>query len=78
MRVVNAYTVVSDDIKVGDVMLFTVKAIVLRRDADDKLRYRIYRSAWEGDAVPQGSQVSNMREVAEALFSSLAMVGEPG
>jgi len=37
-----------------------------------------YRCAWEGDVVPQGPQVGNMEEVAEAFFPSLVMVGEPG
>lgn len=78
MQLVDAYTVSPQDIKVGDVMVFVVKAIVLRRDADDKLRYRIYRCGWEGTEIPQGSQVANMEEVAEAFFPTLAIVGEPG
>ena len=79
MRLVNAYTISPDEIKSGDVMLFTVKAMVMRRDDHGVLRYRIYRCAWEGweDRVPQGSQAANMKEVAEALFPSLALVGKP-
>ena len=76
MRLVNAYTVQPQDIQVGDVMMFTIKAMVVRRQGS--LRYRIYRCVWEGDEVPQGAQVSNMEEVAEAFFPTLAMVGEPG
>ncbi len=77
MRLVNAYAISPSDIQVGDVMLYTVKAMVLH-EQDGKLRYRIYRCEWEGDEIPQGSPTINMEEVASALFPSLAMVAEPG
>lgn len=73
MRVVNAYTVRPDDIETGDVMLFVVKAMVVRPGV-----YRLYRCAAKLlGGVPQGSRILNESEVCEALFPSLALVAEP-
>lgn len=79
MRLVNAYTVNPADIEAGDVMLFVVKALVVRPGV-----YRLYRCAYppvlivgDDDKIPQGSRIVNEREVCEALFPSLAMVAEP-
>ncbi|RKY69344.1 MAG: hypothetical protein DRQ02_01405 [Candidatus Latescibacterota bacterium] len=62
-------------------MLFTIKAMVMHQDDDDKLVYRLYRCPWDGDAdnlVPQGHQIANMEDVCKVLFPSLALVGRPG
>ena len=90
VRVVNAYTVSPSNIQPGDVMLFIVKAMVVREGA-----YRIYRCPfdWSVDprstarfavplgtpleSLPQGSRILNERKVCEALFPSLAAVAEP-
>jgi len=68
MKVVNAYTISPDDIEVGDVMVFTVKAMVTSPGY-----YRLYRCPYTGE-VPQGSRIVNEEAVCEALFPSLAMV----
>lgn len=75
MRLVNAYTILPDAIQTGDVMLFTVKALVVRPGI-----YRLYRCTFQGHAseeVPQGSRIINEREVCETLFPTLALVAEP-
>lgn len=75
-RLVNAHTVRPGDIEAGDVMLYIVKALVVRPGV-----YRLYRCAYPlalVDAeIPQGSHIVNQREVCEALFPSLSMVAEP-
>jgi hypothetical protein len=58
-------------------MLFTIKAMVNRRDRDGVLRYRLYRCPFEGDSIPEGSQIGDMAGVCRQVFSSLAAVGEP-
>lgn len=78
VKLVNAYTMNPADIEAGDVMLFVVKALVVRPGV-----YRLYRCApyshihESRKRIPQGSRISNKREVCEALFPSLAMVAEP-
>ena len=78
MRVVSAYTVRPSKIKPGDVMLFVVKAMVVRPGV-----YRLYRCAPYshlspyGKKIPQGTRIVNEREVCEALFPSLAGIAEP-
>lgn len=79
MRLVNAYNVQPGDIEAGDVMLFVVKAMVVRPGV-----YRLYRCPYLyppvlscEDEIPQGSRIVNEREVCQALFPSLAMVAEP-
>lgn len=80
MRLINAYTVSPDDIEAGDVMLFIVKAKVVRPGV-----YRLYRcpclrafaDGIDSGDIPQGSRIVNEREICEALFPSLAMVAEP-
>lgn len=74
-RIVNAFTISPHDIQPGDVMLFTVKAMVRRRDSAGRLRYRLYRCPFEGE-IPQGDQVLDMAEVCHQLFPSLAAVGD--
>lgn len=74
MTLVNAYTVGPDDIKAGDVMLFVVKAMVVRLGV-----YRLYRCPFEGylsEEVPQGARIGggDEQKVCEALFPSLAAV----
>ena len=76
-RIVSAYTISPHDIQPGDVMLFTIKAMVTRIDNDGTLRYRLYRCPFEGDGIPQGSQVGDMVGVCHELFPSLAAMGEP-
>jgi len=71
-KIVNAYTVPPSDIEPGDVMMFVVKAMVVRPG-----RYRIYRCEYKSDEIPQGSRILNEAEVCAALFPSLAMVAEP-
>lgn len=72
MRVVNAYTVRPCDIEAGDVMLFVVKAMVVRDGV-----YRLYRCKWEGKEIPQGERIGLEASVAEALFPSLAQLAYP-
>lgn len=72
MRVVNAYTINPQDIKEGDVMLFVVKAMVVRPGV-----YRIYRCKYTGEDIPQGVRVTHEAEVANAFFPSLAKVARP-
>jgi len=77
MRLVNAYTVNPADIEAGDVMLYIVKALVVRPGV-----YWLYRCChrphFEDDGeIPQGARIVNEREVCQALFPSLAMVAEP-
>ena len=75
-RVVDAYTIQPGDIKSGDIMLFVVKAMVVRDGV-----YQLYRCPCPFKAgvvqMPQGSRINNEQEVCEALFPSLAMVAEP-
>ena len=73
MRVVNAYTISPPAIKEGDVMMFTVEAIVIAPGV-----YRLYRCSYKGEDIPQGAQIVNQQAVCEALFPSLAAVAEPG
>lgn len=77
MAIINAYTIQPQDIQEGDVMLFVIKAMVMRRGADGKLLYRLYRCPYEGDDVPQGAQIGDMKGVCAQLFPSLAAVGRP-
>jgi len=77
MRLVNAYTVRPDDIRIRDVMLTIVKAMVVRPGI-----YRLYRCPYPptllyNKEIPQGSRISNEQEVCQALFPSLAAVAEP-
>lgn len=78
MRLINAYTVQPGDIETGDVMLFIVKAMVVRPGV-----YRLYRCpcpprfAGSDSEIPQGSRIDNEQEVCETLFPSLAMVAKP-
>lgn len=71
MRVVNAYSISPDDIQSGDVMMFVVKAMMVRPRV-----YRLYRYVYEGE-VPQGSRILDEKEVSKAIFPSLALVAEP-
>jgi len=75
MTVKNHYTVNGDNIEPGDEFLFVVKAKVGYRREDGKLTYRLYKCPWEGDEVPQGSQVDMAKSVDEALFPTLSFVG---
>jgi hypothetical protein len=70
-KIVNAYTVISSELRPGDTMLFVLKAIVMRDG-----RYRIYRCPYEahGD-IPQGSRVYDETAVAEAIFPVLGWAG---
>jgi hypothetical protein len=71
-RIVNAYTISPNEIKAGDVMLFVVKAMVVRPG-----EYRLYRCKFESEDIPQGDRIyTNEDEVCEALFPSLAYVAE--
>lgn len=77
MKLVNAYTVCPDEIEPGDVMLFVIKAMVVRPGV-----YRLYRCHYpyviENDEdVPQGNRIFNEQEVCEALFPTLAQVAKP-
>lgn len=75
MRVVNAYSILPDEIQAGDVLLFTVKAMVVRPGF-----YRIYRcSCNSGEDIPQGSRLppEQERAVCKVLFPSLALVADP-
>jgi len=78
-RLINAYTIQPNDIKEGDVMLFTIKAMVSRRDHEGGLCYRIYRCRWDGglEDIPQGDRVPDMEAACEALFPTLAHIAEP-
>lgn len=78
-RVINAYTVRPTEIQPGDVMLFVIKAMVVRPGV-----YRIYRCSYDeamsmagSGELPQGSRISNERIVCEALFPTLAAIAEP-
>jgi len=76
-KIVDPYTVTPDDIEPGDEMLFIVKAIVVR-SVEGKLHYRLYRCHWDGDVPPQGMRIhAHEDEVCQAVFPSLAAVGEP-
>ena len=75
-RVVSAYTISPHDIKGGDVMLFTVKAMVVTL-GDDTLGYKLYRCPYEGDRIPQGRPILNQEEVCESLFPSLCYIAGP-
>ena len=77
-RLINAYTIAPNNIQVGDVMLFTIKAMVVGK-VDGKLIYRLYRCPCDvvGD-IPQGSRIfNNTADICEGLFMSLAVVGTP-
>lgn len=78
MSLVNAYAVSPADIKPGDEMVFVVKAMVVGRDEDGKLKYRLYRCLWEGgkDEIPQGSRIRDGADerICRTLFPSLAAV----
>ena len=79
-RIVEHNAVAPSNIKEGDVMLFTVKAMVSRND--EGLTYRLYRcdleTATTFGGIPQGMRVpDHERQVCEALFPSLAAVAEP-
>ena len=71
MRLVNAYTIAPDEIEAGDVMLFVVKALVVRPGV-----YRLYRCPFKmcRSDIPQGARIANEQEVCEALFPTLAGV----
>lgn len=71
MRKINAYTIPPNEIQSGDVMMFVVKAMVVRPGI-----YRLYRCAYEGE-IPQGNRILNEKEVCKALFPSLDLVAEP-
>jgi len=77
VKLINAYTVCPNDIEPGDVMLFIVKAMVVRPGI-----YRLYRCPCPpvllyNDEIPQGNRIINEREVCEVLFPSLAQVAKP-
>lgn len=79
MRLVNAYTIPSNEIETGDVMLFIMKALVVRPGV-----YRLYRCSYppvlvvgDDSKIPEGSRIAHERKVCEALFPSLAAVAEP-
>ncbi len=71
-RVVNAYTISPDEIQPGDVMIFVVKAMVVRPGV-----YRLYRCLYDSDVVPQGSRMLEEETICKELFPSLALVAEP-
>ena len=71
-RVVDAYTISPGEIRQGDIMVFVVKAIVVRDGV-----YRLYRCQFDGDDVPQGARVYvDEAAVCRALFPTLANVAE--
>lgn len=76
MRIVDAYSISPQGIRPGDVMLYIVKALVVREGV-----YRLYRCPATRDIllgeIPQGSRISNEEEVCEALFPTLAAVAQP-
>ena len=76
MRLINAYTVRPDEIESGDVMLFVVKAMVVRPGI-----YRLYRCHYLptfAEEIPQGNRIGGgEREVCKALFPTLARVAKP-
>ena len=71
-RIVNAYTISPELIKSGDIMMFTVKAMVVRPGV-----YRLYRCPYDGDGIPQGDRVLNEDVVCQELFPSLSSVAKP-
>lgn len=75
-RIVRECNIFPSDIKSDDVMLSTVKALVVRPGA-----YRIYRCPFQTDVrmMPQGMRVPPHAEAAicEAFFPSLAQIAEP-
>jgi len=76
-NVVNAYTVSPMDIQPGDVMMYVVKAMVVRRTESGKLVYRLYRCLYDGPVV-QGSRVGgNEMIMCSELFPSLDAVAIP-
>lgn len=72
MRVINAYTVRPCDIQSGDVMMYVIKALVVRPGV-----YRLYLCVYEAEDVPQGARITHEAEVCAALFPSLAEVAQP-
>ena len=66
MRIVDPINVRPIDIEAGDVMLCVVKLMVFK-DREGQLRYRIYRCPYEGE-VPQGSRIGEEESVMEQLF----------
>jgi len=74
MRIVDPVSIRPLDIQNGDVMLCTVKLMVIK-DGEGQLRYRIYRCPYDetGDALrtgmlPQGSRIDKEQTVMEQLF----------
>ena len=80
MALVNAHTVLPNEIKPGDEMLFVVKAMVGYIDNQGQPRYRLYRCRWDGDEnnIPQGDRIDETMRVDRALFPTLANAGRPG
>ena len=78
-RLVNAYSIHSEDLQPGDEMCFVVKAMVTYRGHDGVLHYRLYRCPWEGNIenMPQGDWLGNREAiVCQELFPSLARVAK--
>lgn len=73
-RIVNACRIHPNEIESGDVMLYTVKAMVVRKGA-----YRLYCCLHnDPDPIPQGVRIrDNEEEVCFALFPTLARVAVP-
>jgi len=71
-RIVDAYTISPSRIEPGDVMLFVIKAMVVRPGI-----YRLYRCSYDGDDIPQGGRIFDEESVCQELFPSLAAVAKP-
>jgi len=74
MRIVDPVSIRPLDIQNGDVMLCTVKLMVIK-DGEGQLRYRVYCCPWEdpmkpfrGERIPQGSRIGEEQAVMEQLF----------
>lgn len=68
-RLVNPYTIRYDEIKEGDVMVYIVKAMVVRPGI-----YRLYKCHYDGSTIPQGNRILHDEDVCQELFPTLYSV----
>lgn len=63
------YTTRPDELKPGDVLVCVVTLHVMYHTKKGKPVYRMYRARYEGDDIPQGSNIiSDVKKVGESLF----------
>lgn len=73
------YNISPRELEPGDVLLCTVKLMVMNHRAPDgSLLYRLYRCRYDGDEEPQGMKLESAftQDAAETIFPVVSTVAQ--